>query len=281
MVLMSRRKGEEHDAFHVQLLTEDRGDPSLRAPAGQDTSSTACFRITCSEANPPCPEIGMLTSPRHSSAVPVWISSPPYFTAPQAPPRSWGAADAGRAPRVAVGVPRSQARSRDPLQLLQGSLEPGNIPRTPRGRAQSQVAPPDRKEPPFFCSAGPAKAPSAGARFEMENIHKKPFMETAPSPSGVRDPSVAWLASESPQQRVLSPGQAGMSPQRSRCDSGQSGVAAAPSPLPTEPPRWGGSEGGRGMAGAAPPAPKRCRPLRARPATRRSPGKCLGAGMCL
>lgn len=33
------------------------------------------------------------------------------------------------------------------------------------------------------------------------------------------------------------------------------------------------------MAGAAPPAPKRCRPRRARPATRRSPGKCLGAGL--
>lgn len=75
---MSRRKSEEHGAFPVQLLTGDRGDPNLWAPAGQDTSSTACFHITSSEANPQCPEIGMLTSPGHSSAAPAWISSPRF-----------------------------------------------------------------------------------------------------------------------------------------------------------------------------------------------------------
>lgn len=101
---MSRRKGEEHGAFHVQLLTGDRGDPNLWTPAGQGTSSIACFHITCSEANPQCPEIGILTSPRHSSAVPVWISSPQFHNhcGSPAPPQA-----AVQCPALPVGKQRA------------------------------------------------------------------------------------------------------------------------------------------------------------------------------
>lgn len=159
------------------------------------------------------------------SGFPVWktpsspfnapkMPPPLYFTPPRAPPSPWGAADAGRAlldPQsalaVAAGVTQSQAWSRE-------SFEPGSVPRTPRAQDQRWVPPPDHKQP-ALC-AWPGREQQLDFKWKTST---KIMNGHHPVSLRLSDPSVASLATSSPQQQVLvapglSPGQAGMSPQR-------------------------------------------------------------------
>lgn len=155
------------------------------------------------------------------------------------------------------------------LQLLEGSLEPGSVPRTPRAPGQSQVPPKAANSPRFLL--GRAGESVCGRGSILNGKHpQKSFLEASPVSLGVCDPSLAPLAHRSPQQQVLSPGQARMSPQRSGCDS-ERGAAGPPNPT--------GGRRREGDARGCTPAPKRCHRGRACPATRHRAGKCRGGGL--
>lgn len=164
------------------------------------------------------------------------------------------------------------------LQPLEGPSEPGSVPRTPRGRGQGQVAPPGCKQPSLPARPGWGKQLQPGGKSMILNGKhpQKSFTGTSPASLRVCDPSVASLADSSPQQQVLSPGQAGMSPQPCGGTAAMGmrlrarGVQATPKPR-------GGRRKERGGRGCT-HTPKRCHPGRARPATRHRPGQVSGCG---
>lgn len=136
-----------------------------------------------------------------------------------------GCADAERAlldPRsalaVAAGVTQSQARSRDHSSSWRDHLSQAVSPGHPEPKARGGCPPQTTNSPRFVLGQA---GNSSFSRCLISNGKHPQKIINGHHPVSLRlcDPSVASLATSSPQQQVLvapglSPGQAGMSPQR-------------------------------------------------------------------